>query len=235
MKLHPRPGRLIDEVTDASRLVARQVVRSSSPCGHPDAVDHEDLRAARWSAADPAPRPGLGRSRHGGDEATTGQMGRGALEATMDIDGTAVTVVAAHFKSKLISYLCQAGVVEGPQFAPNEEGERLRYAVYLRAAEAMTIRAHLDGLLANPDDLARASAAAPRSVPEDIVVGRRGSRVGGSRFGRLESVLGGGIPGRRDDAGFNVFIHALGKAGVFVLPLVPTLERWVESHVMSGR
>jgi hypothetical protein len=35
--------------------------------------------------------------------------------------------------------------------------------------------------------------------------------------------------------GFNVFIHALGSAGVFVLLLVPTLERWVASHVMSGR
>lgn len=34
--------------------------------------------------------------------------------------------------------------------------------------------------------------------------------------------------------GFNVFIHALGSAGVLVLLLVPTLERWVSSHVMSG-
>lgn len=33
---------------------------------------------------------------------------------------------------------------------------------------------------------------------------------------------------------FNVFIHALGSAGVFVLLLVPSLERWVDSHVMSG-
>lgn len=34
--------------------------------------------------------------------------------------------------------------------------------------------------------------------------------------------------------GFNVFIHALGSAGVLVLLLVPQLERWVESHVMTG-
>jgi lipoprotein signal peptidase len=34
---------------------------------------------------------------------------------------------------------------------------------------------------------------------------------------------------------FNVFIHALGNVGVFVLLLVPTLERWVTSHVMAGR
>jgi hypothetical protein len=82
-------------------------------------------------------------------------MGRGALEATVDVNGVSVTVVTAHFKSKLISYPRQAGVVEGSRFAPNDEGERLRYAgyaVYLRTAEAMTIRAHLDRLLADPDD-----------------------------------------------------------------------------------
>jgi hypothetical protein len=33
---------------------------------------------------------------------------------------------------------------------------------------------------------------------------------------------------------FNVFIHALGSAGVLVLLLVPSLERWVSGHVMSG-
>lgn len=33
---------------------------------------------------------------------------------------------------------------------------------------------------------------------------------------------------------FNVFIHAIGSAGVLVLLLIPALERWVDSHVMSG-
>lgn len=35
--------------------------------------------------------------------------------------------------------------------------------------------------------------------------------------------------------GFNVVIHAAGNAGVFVLLLVPALERWVAGHVMSGQ
>lgn len=35
--------------------------------------------------------------------------------------------------------------------------------------------------------------------------------------------------------GFNVLIHALGNAGVFLLLLVPALEQWVSSHVMAGR
>ena len=33
--------------------------------------------------------------------------------------------------------------------------------------------------------------------------------------------------------GFNVMIHAVGNAGVFVLLLVPALEQWVDKHVMG--
>lgn len=33
---------------------------------------------------------------------------------------------------------------------------------------------------------------------------------------------------------FNALIHVVGSAGVLVLLLVPTLERWVDSHVMSS-
>lgn len=35
--------------------------------------------------------------------------------------------------------------------------------------------------------------------------------------------------------GFNVLIHAAGNAGVLVLLLVPTLERWVSGHVMAAQ
>jgi hypothetical protein len=34
---------------------------------------------------------------------------------------------------------------------------------------------------------------------------------------------------------FNVVIHALGNAGVFILLLVPSLEHWVDGHVLAGR
>jgi hypothetical protein len=34
--------------------------------------------------------------------------------------------------------------------------------------------------------------------------------------------------------GFNVVIHALGDASVFVLLLVPRLEHWVSGHVVAG-
>ncbi len=33
---------------------------------------------------------------------------------------------------------------------------------------------------------------------------------------------------------FNVLVHALGSVGVLVLLLVPTLERWVDGHVLAG-
>ena len=32
----------------------------------------------------------------------------------------------------------------------------------------------------------------------------------------------------------NVFVHVVMLAGIFVLLLVPQLERWVDGHVMSG-
>jgi hypothetical protein len=35
--------------------------------------------------------------------------------------------------------------------------------------------------------------------------------------------------------GFNVLIHALGDGGVLLLLLVPSLETWVNNHVMAGR
>jgi hypothetical protein len=34
---------------------------------------------------------------------------------------------------------------------------------------------------------------------------------------------------------FNVLIHALGSVGVWILLLVPSLERWVDGHVLAGR
>jgi hypothetical protein len=34
--------------------------------------------------------------------------------------------------------------------------------------------------------------------------------------------------------GFNVLVHALGSVGVWVLLLAPSLERWVNGHVIAG-
>ncbi|HEX6673579.1 MAG TPA: endonuclease/exonuclease/phosphatase family protein [Actinomycetes bacterium] len=71
-------------------------------------------------------------------------MGRGALQATVTVDGHQVTVVTAHLKSKLLTF-------PGGRHFPRDEDERARFAAYalgLRAAEAVTLRAHLTELLA---------------------------------------------------------------------------------------
>jgi endonuclease/exonuclease/phosphatase family metal-dependent hydrolase len=89
------------------------------------------------------------------DESLAAMMGRGALEVMVSIGGVPVTVVTAHFKSKLVSYARQRGLVGGSKFGPNDEGERYRYAaygLYLRTAETMTIRQRLNEILADPND-----------------------------------------------------------------------------------
>lgn len=66
------------------------------------------------------------------DGAVTTQVGRGLVHITVD----GVHLVTAHLKSKLITY-------PGGRFAPHDEGERARfaaYALYRRAAEAVTVR-----------------------------------------------------------------------------------------------
>jgi endonuclease/exonuclease/phosphatase family metal-dependent hydrolase len=84
------------------------------------------------------------------DEALSDTLGRGVLSATVRSAGEKVTVVVAHLKSKLVTYARQPGLVGGSAFAPNDEGERLRYAgyaLYRRTAEALTCRAALDAIL----------------------------------------------------------------------------------------
>jgi predicted extracellular nuclease len=70
--------------------------------------------------------------------------GRGFLAVELTTDAGPLTVAVAHLKSKLLSY-------PGNRFFPHDEGERARYgayALYRRAAEAATLRALADQLLA---------------------------------------------------------------------------------------
>jgi endonuclease/exonuclease/phosphatase family metal-dependent hydrolase len=71
------------------------------------------------------------------------QMSRGALQVTVRANNRDVQVIATHLKSKLLTF------PDG--FAPADEDQRARfssYALYRRASEASTLRAHLDALLA---------------------------------------------------------------------------------------
>jgi endonuclease/exonuclease/phosphatase family metal-dependent hydrolase len=79
---------------------------------------------------------------------TTGTIGRGALQVTVTAHGHPLTILTAHLKSKLLTF-------PGDRFQPRDEAERARfgaYALYLRAAQAATLRAHLEQLL---DDAGR--------------------------------------------------------------------------------
>lgn len=101
------------------------------------------------------------------DESRLSMMGRGSLEVTVQIAGQPVTVVTAHFKSKLISYARQLGLVGGSRFQPNDEGERYRYAAYAlfqRTGEAVTIRQRLNEILANSLDPGNIAAGAGRTT-----------------------------------------------------------------------
>jgi predicted extracellular nuclease len=108
------------------------------------------------------------------NEALSAVLGRGVLSATVRAGGEQVTVLVAHLKSKLISYPRQPGVVGGSMFAPNDEGERLRYAgyaLYRRTAEAMTCRAALDTVLAGAGDQPGEGAGTGQANPVIYCVG----------------------------------------------------------------
>jgi len=77
------------------------------------------------------------------DGATSDQMGRGALTARVSVDGWELDLVTCHLKSKLLSF-------PGGRFTAGDEGERARvgaYALYRRAAEAVTVRSAATALL----------------------------------------------------------------------------------------
>jgi hypothetical protein len=162
------------------------------------------------------------------DEAATGEMGRSALAATIQVDGSPVT---AHFKSKLINYARKQGLVGGSKFAPNDEGERLRYAGYAlfrRTGEAMTVRAHLDQLLADPANpkvgLGRKRAVVfcgdlndePAAATTQIVAGPTGSEI--------DLTPGSGFHRPDGDDGFRLWNLA---------PLLPADQR--VTRVFKGR
>jgi endonuclease/exonuclease/phosphatase family metal-dependent hydrolase len=102
------------------------------------------------------------------NEAQVTTMSRGVLSATLRSGGERVTVMVCHLKSKLISYDRRPGVVGGSTFAPNDEGERLRYAgyaLYRRTTEAMSCRAALDQALTADGDEPGAGPGAGRDTP----------------------------------------------------------------------
>lgn len=124
------------------------------------------------------------------DESLLTAMGRSALEVVVEVGGTEVTVINAHFKSKLISYPRLKG-----NFSPKDEDERYRYAAYAlyrRTGEALTIRDRINAILSSvagepdPDDgLGREKAVVfcgdlndqPDAATTQIIQGPTGSEL----------------------------------------------------------
>lgn len=117
--------------------------------------------------------------------ATTATMGRGALQVTMTAHGHPITIVTAHLKSKLLTF-------PGGRFQPRDEAERARfgaYALYLRAAQAATLRSQLEQRL---DDNGRTMAVVVAGDLNDgldaattqLLQGPPGSEIGTPGFAR---------------------------------------------------
>ena len=105
---------------------------------------------------------------------------RGFLQIAVTVPGAGpVQLVTAHLKSKLLTY-------PNGRFQPRDEDERARfaaYALYKRAAEATTLRAHLTQLLAGagqttPVILFGDLNDDPQAATTQILLGPPGSEIG---------------------------------------------------------
>jgi endonuclease/exonuclease/phosphatase family metal-dependent hydrolase len=117
------------------------------------------------------------------DGGTSAATGRGVLRVRVTREGRAIDLVTCHLKSKLLSY-------PGERFTPRDEGERARfgaYALYQRAAEAVTLRAFADRQLAGRgNDRALVVLGdlndEPAAGTTQILLGPPGSEIGTAGF-----------------------------------------------------
>jgi len=117
-----------------------------------------------------------------------GEMGRPALAARVVLDtGRALDLITCHLKSKLLTF-------PGGRFSPHDEDERARfaaYALYRRAAEAATVRAHATALLdGHGQDRALVVLGdlndEPGAATTQILLGPPGSEIGTPGYGRRD-------------------------------------------------
>ena len=117
--------------------------------------------------------------------ATIAAANRGVLRVRVTSEGRPVDLATCHLKSKLLTY-------PGERFSPHDEGERARfgaYALYQRAAEAVTVRSLADRLL---DGRGGERAVVvlgdlndePYAATTQILLGPPGSEIGTEGFER---------------------------------------------------
>jgi endonuclease/exonuclease/phosphatase family metal-dependent hydrolase len=108
------------------------------------------------------------------DGETTHEMGRGGLA----VRAGAIDFVTCHLKSKLLSF-------PGGRFTPRDEGERARYAayaLYLRAGESVTVRAHADTLLPGSVVVLGDLNDEVQAATTQLLLGPPGSEIGTPGF-----------------------------------------------------
>jgi endonuclease/exonuclease/phosphatase family metal-dependent hydrolase len=105
---------------------------------------------------------------------TTAEMGRGGLS----IRAGGIDLVTCHLKSKLLSF-------PDGRFNPRDEGERARYgayALYRRAAEVVTVRAHADTLLPGAAMVLGDLNDEVQAATTQVLLGPPGSEIGTPGF-----------------------------------------------------
>jgi endonuclease/exonuclease/phosphatase family metal-dependent hydrolase len=119
------------------------------------------------------------------DGTTIDALGRGALRVRITVAGHELDLVTCHLKSKLLTF-------PGGRFSTDDEGERARvgaYALYRRAAEAVTVRAAADELLNGHGDERAVIVLGdlndePLAATTQILLGPPGSEIGTPGFPR---------------------------------------------------
>ena len=115
-------------------------------------------------------------------------MGRPALAVRVTVGAQSLDLTTFHLKSKLLTF-------PGGRFAPRDEDERVRYGVYAlsrRAAEAATVRAHIQALLDNQGmdrpviALGDCNDEADAATTQ-LLLGPPGSEIGTAGFNRPDA------------------------------------------------
>jgi endonuclease/exonuclease/phosphatase family metal-dependent hydrolase len=117
--------------------------------------------------------------------ATIEAANRGVLRVRVTSAGRPVDLATCHLKSKLLTY-------PGDRFSPHDEGERARfgaYALYQRAAEAVTVRSLADRLLDGRGGERAVIVLGdlndePYAATTQILLGPPGSEIGTEGFER---------------------------------------------------
>ena len=145
------------------------------------------------------------------DESLVLAMKRPALEIDVRTDvGALVTLITAHFKSKLISYPSDRVLrPHSSTWAPADEGERARYAAYAlfqRTAEAVTLRCRLNEVLAGQGGHRRVVFMGdlndePHAATTQILQGPTGSELPVGEDGEVPHPVPGGSGFARPDGG----------------------------------